>query len=345
MPRIAIALSGGVDSLVAARLLKDRGDDLVGVHFRTGFEGPEPSRIHAVADQLRIPLEIADLREPFQTEVIARFVATYQAGKTPNPCLVCNPRIKFGALMAFARRFGAERLATGHYARRVSSPDGRFRLLRGADARKDQSYFLAFLTQAALKCACFPLGGMTKSDVKQFAAENGLTPVEKDESQDICFIRTGYGDFLTQTVGIPPQPGPIVDTAGKRIGEHTGLFQFTVGQRRGIGIPAKEPYYVVRLEPEANRLVVGVKSELLASKCRVSGINWIAPPPDAPFSARVQLRYRHRAAPATVYPHGAGSRTATIRFETPQSAITPGQGAVFYREDEVLGGGWIEPPD
>lgn len=341
-PDIAIAVSGGIDSLVTAHLLKARGHRVIGIHFLTGYE-TSPSaqaRIEQIGDQLGIRVETADCSTAFQSGVVDYFTRTYLSGETPNPCLVCNPSIKFGTVLRFARELGASGLATGHYARIRKDRNGRYHLLKGTDPKKDQSYFLAFLSQEQLAAACFPLGKMTKSEVIRLADQKKLIPVEKTESQDICFIRgKTYGEFLADHQGVVPQPGPIEDVNGNVIGRHRGLHLFTIGQRRGISCPASEPYYVVRTDMKQNRLVVGFKKELFSSECQVTGINWIHEPPASPIRVLARLRYRHQAAPVMLSP--ADSHTATIRFDTPQTAITPGQGAVFYQEDEVLGGGWI----
>jgi tRNA-specific 2-thiouridylase len=363
---IAIALSGGVDSLVAAHLLKKAGRSVFGLHFMTGYEplaqaaalGPEPGPaspgcrdvterfpghpLREMARQLDIPLFLLDCRRPFGEKVVRYFRESYAAGLTPNPCLVCNPAIKFGAVLDFALERGASALATGHYARVTrDGPEGQRRLQKGADPAKDQSYFLAFLTQAQLARAVFPLGALTKEAVRAMAREKGLAPVESDESQDVCFIKgQSYGDFLVRQGTIAPTRGPIEDMSGRVIGEHPGLHRFTIGQRRGINCPAEAPYYVVRMDPTSNRLTVGGKADLAEADCRVQGINWICRPKRTVFEAHTRLRYRHRAQPATVRLTGQGS--ATVHFHRPQSAVTPGQGAVFYRGEEVLGGGWIE---
>ncbi len=339
-PLVAVAVSGGVDSLAAAARLKSRGYPLFGIHFLTGYE-PEKKDVAAATDRLGIRLHVIDLSEAFRTRVVAYFSQTYLAGKTPNPCLVCNPVIKFGVLLDHARRLGAEYLATGHYARIVPDDRRRPHLLRGVDKAKDQSYFLAFLTRAQLARACFPLGEMTKTQVVTWAAVEGLQPVSGPESQDACFVGSGrYSEFLTAQAPAPPAGGDIVDRDGRVLGRHAGLHRYTVGQRRGIGCPAADPYYVLRLDVDSNRLVVGSKADTLASSCRVSGINWIQPEPSGPVRLSIRIRYRHRAAPSEVVPRPRCC--AAVTFDNPQSAVTPGQGAVFYRGDEVIGGGWIE---
>jgi len=335
---VAVAVSGGVDSMMAARLLKEQGRRVFGIHFRTRYTGvPDIARI---GDAVGMPVHVVDLRREFDRIVIDYFTATYRAGKTPNPCLICNPGIKFGALYEHARKLGAAALATGHYARVECAGSEPCRLLKGIDLSKDQSYFLAFLTPGLLKRARFPLGKLRKTEVQQMARERGLRPIVAAESQDVCFIRKGgYEEFLIRETGFEPRPGDIVNPEGQVLGRHPGLHRFTVGQRRGIDCPAAEPYYVLRLDTTSNRLVVGHKPDTYASECRVEAINWIAPPPVEPIEAETRVRYRHRGAASVVTPDD--QRTATVRFRQPQSALTPGQGAVFYHGETVLGGGFI----
>jgi tRNA-uridine 2-sulfurtransferase len=358
--RVAIALSGGIDSLVSAALLKEQGHPVIGLHFITGFElgcrhpgiphdpNCDPAGIESRARRLLapmiapldIPVHIIDLRREFQSRVVDYFIATYQQGRTPNPCLVCNPSIKFDILFSKALALGAECIATGHYARIERDRRNRMHLLRGIDPLKEQSYFLARLTQRQLHRAVLPLGGFTKDQTRQMAREKGLRPAAKQESQDICFIRdASYGDFLKRQPGFKPSPGIIEDLAGRPVGRHNGLYQFTVGQRRGINCPAAEPYYVVALDVARNVLVVGGKQDLRTRSCEVGQINWIDAPPVTSTEVQVRVRYRHASVPAILAP---GEQTsAHITFVEPQSAVTPGQGAVFYRGDEVIGGGWI----
>lgn len=351
-PPVAVALSGGVDSLMAARLLVESGVRVTGLHFSTGFSPVPPDFapllkrlvVSGMSPASAITVHVIDLSDGFRRHVVDYFIESYRAGRTPNPCLRCNPAIKFGLLLDAARSLGADHLATGHYARVLHDREsGRWRLFRGADRRKDQSYFLAFLSQAQLAAARFPLGERTKDEVRRMAGERGLAPLETEESQDVCFIRGGYAEFLAGN-GVAPHPGPIEDIGGRTIGMHQGLHRFTVGQRKGINVPASEPYYVIRLDVARNCLVVGFKDSVYAESCRVSGMNWIAAAPSGPFRASVRLRYRHEPVPAEVIPcpSGAGFGWVLGRFDEPQKAVTPGQGAVFYDGDEVLGGGWIE---
>jgi tRNA-specific 2-thiouridylase len=336
----AVAISGGVDSLMAAHLLKKQGHRVVGIHFRTGFE-KSTLAIGAVADQVGIDYQQLDFRNVFSTEVVDYFVRTYADGKTPNPCLVCNPVIKFGHLLEAARNLGADRLATGHYARLRHDADGTAHLLRGVDAKKDQSYFLAFLDQKRLSRACFPLGEYRKSEVKAMAAAEGYRPAVRSESQDACFIQgRSYSDFIEQHAVAVPDSGDIVDRHGRVLGRHHGLHRYTIGQRRGLNCPAAEPYYVLQLDTRSNRLVVGFKKETFSRQCRVDQVNWIRPPPPKPVRVHTRLRYRHRGAASTL--QRAHSGQWIVRFDQPQSAVTPGQGAVFYRQAEVIGGGIIQ---
>ena len=349
-PLIAVALSGGVDSLVVAALLKKENRNVIGIHFRTGFEKKSPLskniantplevRLKAAADTLNIPLICVDIAEQFRVHVVHDFLQGYQSGRTPNPCMICNSRIKFGALLDRAYDLGATCLATGHYARLSRDPLGRFQLLRGVDRNKDQSYFLALLTQDQLKAAYFPLGTYTKKDVKNIAKQLKIAPLAADESQEICFIEgNDYTRFLAKE-GIQEYPGPIVDRTGQVIGTHQGLFAYTIGQRRGIGIPASEPYYVVRLNTVDNQLVVGHETELYSAECEVEEINWIAQPPKSLIRVETRIRYKHHEASSTLLPEDGSS--ARIRFDSPQPAVTPGQGAVFFQGEQVIGGGWI----
>ncbi len=357
-PVTAVAISGGIDSLVAAYLLQEKGHRVVGIHFLTGFENqpllskpsgrsPDDSAdrrllnhpIHHIADQLGIPVEILDCRDTFKKKIVDYFIQTYMAGLTPNPCLVCNAFIKFGTVLEYARELGASRLATGHYIKTLPDAAGNHLLLKGEDPYKDQSYFLAFLSQEQIAAAIFPLGGLTKKAVKSLAKTKGLKPIFRKESQDICFIRgKPYSDFLKQQ-GILQKPGPIVDNHGKHLGEHKGLYRFTIGQRRGINCPAPLPYYVLRLDTDGNRLIVGSKDDLYSNDLMVTDINWITKTPSAAVRVYTKIRYSHTGASSTLVP--VNDRSAIIKFDEKQSAIAPGQGAVFYQGNEVLGGGWI----
>ncbi len=369
-PLVAVALSGGIDSLFAAYILKEQGYKIVGIHFINGYESfslPRKHRFHIYNDtddvlnkkrlsnaenivsykitsiekQLGIVVKVIESTIAFKKNVVDYFIQTYKSGKTPNPCLICNQSIKFGTVLDFALELGASCLATGHYARVIKDSKGIFHLLRGSDPYKDQSYFLALLSQKQLSMVCFPLGGMTKQLAAKIAADKGLAPVLHGESQDICFINgKTYSEFLLQQPGFESKPGPILDVSGNTVGRHKGLHLFTIGQRRGINCPGPEPYYVVSMDRNLNRLIVGSKKDLLADECTVVQINWINQQPASPLEVFTRVRYRHKAVESTLFP--ISRYTAVIRFKVPQSAVTPGQGAVFYLGDEVIGGGWID---
>jgi tRNA-specific 2-thiouridylase len=342
---VAIAISGGVDSLVAAHLIGRQTNERFGLHFLTGYEtdaAATVARIDALCRRLNLPLHTIDVSASFASTVVDYFAQAYESGQTPNPCLVCNAAIKFGVLMEAARQLGATRLATGHYARVQAGSSGRFRLRTGVDPVKDQSYFLCRLTQNQLAQAVFPLGTWTKAQVKSLATDRELQSVIRQESQDVCFIGDmTYAEFLLRQARCPIRPGDIVDTDGKTVGRHDGLQRYTIGQRRGINVPAAQAYYVVQIDARRNRLVVGRKGDVFARSCTVRDINWIAAVPSEVLAVKVRIRYRHRPVPALVVP--VGTDRAVVRFEQPQAAVTPGQGAVFYRGDEVVGGGWIAP--
>ncbi len=360
-------MSGGVDSSAAAALLKAGGHELVGFTMQlwnqrrglsVGEDGePLPSRCcslddvydaRRVAEELGFPFYVLNLERDFERDVVAPFVQSYLEGETPIPCVACNSRLKFAALDRTALSVGCEKVATGHYARvRYDEAAGRYRLLRGRDARKDQSYFLWELTQEQLSRSLFPLGEMTKEEAREVARLHGLYVAEKRESQEICFVPDGdYAGFIDRYLEAEgrdterPARGEIVDTEGHVVGEHEGVHRFTVGQRRGIGVSRPLPLYVVRMEPESSRVVVGREEELLSSEFTAAGVNWVAfDDPSEPVRADVRVRYRHTEAPATITPLGRGR--ARVRFDDPQRAVTPGQATVFYRGAEVTGGGWI----
>jgi len=341
----AIAISGGIDSLISASILKQQNCNIFGIHFITGYENISYSKIASqmenIAKQLDIPITIIDCRKEFQLNVIDYFTMAYKKGITPNPCLVCNRYIKFGTVLQMAEKKGANFISTGHYARVEKDTNGTFHLFKGADHIKDQSYFLAFLNQKQLGKIRFPLGKITKADVKKLALLKGLEPVSSSESQDICFINNSrYNNFLMEQPGFTSSIGNILDISGNIIGKHNGLHLFTIGQRKGINCPGKEPYYVLKIDSCKNNIIVGYKKDLLADGCKVKEINWIGKRPVSPIKLSVKIRYRHTEVGATIYHKDDGS--AVIMFATPQSAVTPGQAAVFYNNDELVGGGWIE---
>lgn len=347
-------MSGGVDSSATAALLLDQGYEVIGVTLKLWPQdcvsraedkccGPQAvSDARAVCDRLGIPYYLVDEAAEFQKTVIQYFASEYKAGRTPNPCVMCNQNLKFGRLIERADQLGADYIATGHFARiETCGVSGRRLLKRGRDLRKDQSYFLFSLRQDQLARALFPLGDRTKSDTRAVARHCGLKTADKEESMEICFVPDNdYGGFLRQAGLVSPRKGKVVDLAGNVLGEHEGVAFYTIGQRRGLGIAAAKPLYVVDLDPVGNRVVVGDETALNCEEFAVNRCNWIAfeRPPEE-FEATVKIRYNHPGTAAIVTPGGEG--TARIRLATPQRAVTPGQAAVFYREDLVLGGGWI----
>jgi tRNA-uridine 2-sulfurtransferase len=340
--KVAIALSGGVDSAVAAALLRRLGWDLHAVHLRLSPLAPPPDRVAALAQSLNIPLTVIDLQPEFAREVLDYFVSEYARGRTPNPCVQCNAAIKFGRLWEWLQGEGFTHLATGHYARVYPTGDGAPALFRGVDRGKDQSYFLSRLPLNLLPSLLFPLGGITKEEVRRFSRQAGL-PVRENqpESMELCFIPAGgYQDFLQARRGYCGPPGDFVDPQGRLLGRHRGLERYTVGQRRGLGIPAREPFYVVDLQPELNRVVLGHRVDLLSPGLTASRMNWLIPPPAGEIEALAVIRYRHPGVRAQITPRGEGE--IQVNFATPQAAVAPGQAVVFYADDRLLGGGWIE---
>lgn len=345
MPRnikVAVALSGGVDSAVAASLLVEQGYEVMGVHLVLAENSPPRERLAALARALDIPLTVLDLRKEFGDQVVQYFLRAYARGQTPNPCVKCNAVIKFGVLWEKVQRMGAARLATGHYVQLRPGPEGEPGLYRGADRSKDQSYFLCQVHRRVLPHLLFPLGEFTKPEVRRRAQELNLPMLENyRESQEICFIKDErYLDFLQRRRGRLGPPGDVVDRRGRVVGRHRGLECYTVGQRRGLGIPAPEPYYVLEIQPEANRLVVGTKGELFSTGLKACQVNWLIEPPASGMGAEAVIRYRHRGVPSRLIPRNAGE--VEVLFAAPQSAVAPGQAVAFYRGERLLGGGWIE---
>jgi len=342
---IVVAVSGGLDSSMAAVLLQEQGWRVQAVFLRLTADHRVPRDLRDLAARRGFSLTVIDLTREFRARVIGDFLQAYRRGRTPNPCVRCNAAIKFGCLWDLARSWGVSHLATGHYARLVSLPSGDPALLRGVDPVKDQSYFLHRLPRTVLPHVVLPLGGFTKAQVAALARQRGLAgALQTSESQDICFIPRGdYREFLRQHPGSGlDQPGDIVDRRGRVLGRHRGLENYTVGQRRGLGLPAAQPYYVLVLDPAANRLLVGFREELYAPGLVVADLTWLADPPPEPFTARVHLRHRHPGVDCQVIllPRHQGR----VVFATPQTAVTPGQAAVFYQDERLLGGGWIEAP-
>lgn len=352
--RIMMAMSGGVDSSLAAALLKEQGHELIGVTVRgwtppgweelfgekscCSLEASEDAR--AVASSLDIPFYVLNFADAFYDDVVQPFVDEYIQGRTPNPCTLCNRRIRFERLYRKARELECDAVATGHFARIVEAK-GRYRLYRGLDRSKDQSYMLYTATQQDLAMTLYPLGEMTKPQVRDAAAKRALRTASRPESQDICFVPDGdYARLIRELRPEAARPGPILHIGGREIGHHQGLYEHTVGQRRGLGIAWPEPLYVVRLDAARNALIVAEKQHLFRGSFLVEGVHWIAEEPSQPLQAEVKIRYGAEPVAARLEPMGGAKVRVVLAQE--QRAITPGQAAVFYRGDEVLGGGIIQ---
>ena len=337
-----VAMSGGVDSTVAALISIKEGLDCTGAMMKL-YHGETDSEADArrAAERLGIPFHVFDMSECFAEEVITRFVDVYCEGRTPNPCVECNKRMKFGRLLEKAVELGKDYIVTGHYARVKREPGGRYILKKGMDNSKDQSYVLYSLTQKQLAAAQFPLGELTKKQVREIALGAGLENAQKNESQDICFIEGGdYAKFIEDYIGEPPRKGRFIDMDGNDLGENRGVVRYTIGQRRGLGLAMKYPPYVVEIRPEDNTVVIGRNDELYSKTFFIRDINLIPfEKIDSPIHAHVKIRYNHREQPARV--HQIDDDSLLVEFEEPQRAITKGQAAVIYKEDVVIGGGTI----
>jgi tRNA-specific 2-thiouridylase len=363
---IAVAMSGGVDSSTVAAMLRAEGHNIIGLTMQlwnqrrlAGKQGM-PESVHGrccsiddvydarrVAETLGIPYYVVNHEERFERDVVRPFVEEYLAGRTPIPCSLCNNHLKFDQLLIVARQIGAERIATGHYARvEFDAACGRWLLKRPADHSKDQTYFLFGLTQEQLSRTLFPLGNMTKTEVRERARQHGLALAEKPDSQEICFVPGGdYKRFLDayleeQSEPAPSTAGEMVTGSGAVIGEHGGIHNFTVGQRKGLGVATGSPLYVIQIDRDSRQVTVGAEDELYSKTLRAGGLNWIAVEHlGEPLRAAVKIRHRHEPAPALI--ERAGEDEMRVTFDEPQRAITPGQAAVVYDGDVVVGGGWI----
>jgi tRNA-specific 2-thiouridylase len=353
--RIVVAMSGGVDSSVAAALLAEQGHDVIGLSMQlydqsegqTSFGSccsiDDLHDARRVAAAINIPHYIVNFEKQFDEQVISNFVNEYAAGRTPLPCAHCNSDLKFATLADRARGFGADAVATGHYARVERDARGRQVLRRGVDASKDQSYFLFSLTQAQLACAVFPVGDLPKDDVREYARQRRLPVADKPDSQEICFIPDNdYRAFVTKSVPDAAREGVFVDESGRVLGNHAGIHRFTVGQRKGLGLssPTGVPMYVLALRPADQQVIVGPKASLEQTTLTASGVNWMVEEPAGALRVAAQIRHHHQAAPAAVRSLGDGR--ADVVFDAPQLAISPGQAVVFYDGDAVVGGGWID---
>lgn len=341
--RILAAMSGGVDSAVAAMLLRESGCEVVGATLRLLDGGSRCCSIEDITDaaqtcaRLGIRHYVLDAREVFRAGVLEAFHQALRAGETPNPCVGCNAKVKFGWLLEQALALGCEAIATGHYARIVER-DGRLCLRQGADRAKDQSYFLFELSQMQLAHTRFPVGDLDKARVRELAGRLGLRLVAKEESQDLCFVPHGMPEYLREALPELGRPGRIVSTAGQVLGRHRGTAYYTIGQRKGLGLGGG-PWYVVALRPASDEVVVGSREEAQTERLLLRDLRWMAPPAGETLSCQVRIRYNHTPAPASL--RLGPERTATVVFAQPQFAVTPGQAAVCYAGDTVLGGGWI----
>jgi tRNA-uridine 2-sulfurtransferase len=364
---IAIAMSGGVDSSTVAAMLRDEGHDVIGLTLqlwdqnrlagKPGVpEGPKTGRCcslddvydaRRVAETLDIPYYVVNQQERFEQDVVRPFVNDYLNGRTPIPCSLCNNHLKFDQLLRTAQQIGADRIATGHYARNEYDPArGRWILKRPADRAKDQTWFLFGLTQEQLAHTLFPLGHLTKPEVREIARTSKLALADKPDSQEICFIPGGdYKQFISnyleeQGQAVPDSSGQLVSTSGEKLGSHTGVHNFTVGQRKGLGLTSPNPLYVLQIDRDSRRVTVGPESELNNAVLNVHRLNWISISGlDTPRRAQVKIRHVHEPSPALLEP--IGTDQVLVTFEEPQRAVTPGHSAVFYDGDEVIGGGWI----
>ncbi|MBZ0277593.1 MAG: tRNA 2-thiouridine(34) synthase MnmA [Anaerolineae bacterium] len=355
--RVVVAMSGGVDSSVAAALLVEQGYDVVGMMMRLWSEDTFGGGIHnrcctpdqmadarRIAAKLGIPFYVIDTKEVFRNTIVEFFINQHRNGVTPNPCMECNRQIRFKFLLEHALALDAEYLATGHYARVTRDDRGRYTLRKSVDDHKDQSYVLSVLGQQQLSHALFPVGDYTKPEIRALAAKFGLPTASKKDSQDLCFIGDNdYRRFLRDYAPDVMQPGPIVRANGDVVGEHTGLANYTIGQRKGLGVYHAEPLYVIGINPAQNALIVGVQDELGQQSLTAGRVNWVqGESPDSAFRAEVKIRYKARPIPAWVKP--LPDNRIAVTFDEPLRDITPGQGAVVYDGDVVLGGGVIEKP-
>lgn len=343
---VVVALSGGVDSALAAALLREKGWHVRCLHFLLpgfGSKGEEKvASAQRIAESLQVPLSVVDMKEQFSRLVIEPFIEIYLQGLTPNPCVVCNPKIKFDGLLRYAKQEGIEYVATGHYARVRKAESGLFELWRGKDKGKEQSYFLHRLDQNRLSKTVFPLENLFKAQARALAAKLGLPPISGPESQEICFLSGNDYRMLVESKRAEKtlKKGDIIDREGRKVGEHLGTYRYTIGQRHGLGIASESPYYVMEIRPHENQVVVARKEELFSKELEANDFNWIAgSPPARRVRVQAQVRYRHQPSPGWL--EFVDQKRVRFSFDQPQWAITPGQALVCYDGDRVLGGGWI----
>lgn len=350
--RVVVAMSGGVDSSVTAALLKEQGYEVIGLtmhhwdaaaldkHNGKTCSNSAVGKAKKIAEQLEIPFHSVNFEDDFRQQVITPFCREYFAGRTPNPCAICNKKIKFGRLLEKALELGADYLATGHYVS-LAEEDNHTFIRKGSDQNKDQSYFLFALTQQQLSHCLFPLGELNKQQVREHAKRFNLQIAAKDESQDICFIPDGdYVSFLEREQGEGRLSGEIVHVSGQVLGQHRGIYRYTIGQRKGLGIGWTEPLYVIGIDAEKRKVIVGEKQHLNHAEMVVKECCWSIPVPTEPFSTACRIRYRHTEVAATVEP--LSDTQVKVTFALPQTGVTPGQAAVFYQDDLLIGGGWIQ---
>ncbi|MDJ0618562.1 MAG: tRNA 2-thiouridine(34) synthase MnmA [Calothrix sp. MO_192.B10] len=348
MTKVVVGLSGGVDSSTAAAILHRQGYEVIGLTLwlmkgkgQCCSEGMVDAAY--ICEQLGIPHHVVDIREVFQTQIVDYLVSGYSAGVTPLPCSQCNKTVKFGPMVKYAQeKLGSDKIATGHYARIRHNPEtGRYELLRACDRNKDQSYFLYDLSQDLLRASVFPLGELQKSETRRLAGEYGLKTADKPESQDLCLVESNGSMRAFLDKYLAPKQGDIVDTEGKVLGQHDGVHHYTIGQRKGLGIAAPAPLYVIGLDAVNNRVIVGDRTKATQPECIVERVNWVSiAEPSSPIRAEVQIRYRSAPIPVTIVP--LGNFRVRVVFDEPQFSVTPGQAAVWYEGEKVLGGGIIE---